>query len=212
MTHIALIDYGAGNITSVYNALQKIINEYHLDANIIITHDKNDIALADRLILPGVGSFKACMDGILVRDGLKDALDKAVLQDKKPFLGICVGMQLLAEQGEEFGSSQGLGYLAGTVKRFDSRITDKIPHMGWNKIIKHHDHPLLTDIHTGDYVYYVHSYFMQTKPDYIYLSSRYGIDVAGLVIKDNIAGTQFHPEKSQKTGLIFLRNFITWKI
>ena len=212
MTQIALIDYGAGNITSVYNALKKIITESHLDADIMITHDKNDIAFADKIILPGVGSFKACMNGILAQQGLKDALDGAVLQDKKPFLGICVGMQLLADYGEEFGISKGLGYLPASVKRFNPNITDKIPHMGWNKIIKRNNHPLLVDIHTGDYVYYVHSYFMETKPDYIYLSSLYGIDVTGLVIKDNIAGTQFHPEKSQKTGLTFLRNFITWMI
>ncbi|MEM6603271.1 MAG: imidazole glycerol phosphate synthase subunit HisH [Pseudomonadota bacterium] len=212
MSKIALIDYGAGNIQSVYNALLKIKDDFGLDIHPVMTSDQKDIAQSDAVILPGVGSFKGCMDGILAKDGLKNALDTHILQEKKPFLGICVGMQLLAEISYEHGEHRGLGYLPATVKAFTLDKDYKIPHMGWNKISVQTDHPILQNISTDDYMYFVHSFHMDVASDYIGASCNYGYAFPALVFKDNIVGVQCHPEKSQKNGLMLLRNFVSWKI
>ena len=212
ISKIALIDYGAGNIQSVYNALQKIKSDHDLSFDVIITHNPTDIESADKIILPGVGSYNACMKGILSHDGLKQALDKAVLQDKKPFLGICVGMQLLSDYGLEHGHHQGLGYISGHVAPFELPKDFKIPHVGWNIIHITCEHPLLEGVRDMDYVYFVHSYYMQLDKKYIALMGNYGHDFPAMIIKDNIVGIQFHPEKSQSVGLNLLRNFILWTI
>lgn len=212
MKLLSLIDYGAGNIHSVFNALKRVIREESLEIVVNITNNPTDIENSDYIILPGVGSFKACMDGILACEGLKTALDKAVLQDKKPFLGICVGMQLLAQKGFEYGEHHGLGYLQGNVKPFILSSDYKIPHMGWNKINISKNHPILDGISSKDFVYFVHSYYMETLGENNLVTCDYGLKFPAIVGRDNIVGVQFHPEKSQKIGLRLLRNFLTWKI
>jgi imidazole glycerol-phosphate synthase subunit HisH len=211
MINISLIDYGAGNLKSVFNALNRVINDSTLNASVTVTHDINILKNANKIILPGVGAFKACIDGLKAHDGLVDTLNDKVLNQKTPFLGICVGMQMMAEIGKEFGTHNGLGYISGTVSAFPQ--TDlKIPHMGWNKLIKNINHPVLNDIETDDYVYFVHSYIMQTEQKYIALECDYGIKFPAFVVSENMVGSQFHPEKSQKTGLTLLRNFLQWTI
>jgi len=212
MSKIALIDYGAGNIQSVYNALAKINSDHGLGLEVVKTNMPSVIDAADYIILPGVGSFKACMQGIEAVPKLKETLDNNVLNLKKPFLGICVGMQLLCDVGMEFGEYHGLGYIKGRVVPFALDDHFKIPHMGWNKIIKHVNHPVLNNIHNDDYLYFVHSYYMDTNRDNIAISCDYGHAFPALIIQDNIIGAQFHPEKSQDVGLTLLRNFVTWKI
>lgn len=211
MMKICLIDYGAGNLKSVYNAVNRVIHDNNLDALVTISHDIKTLEVADKIILPGVGAFKACIDGLKAHDGLVDMLNYKVLEKQTAFLGICVGMQMMAEIGEEFGTHQGLGYVSGKVSLFPE--TDlKIPHMGWNKLIKNINHPVLNDIETGDYAYFVHSYIMDTDKKYIGLSCDYGINFPAFICRDNMVGCQFHPEKSQKTGLTLLRNFLQWTI
>ena len=211
MINISLIDYGAGNLKSVFNALNRVITDNGIRATVSVTHDIKTVQTADKIILPGVGAFKACIDGLQQHDGLVETLNDKVLDRKTPFLGICVGMQMMAEIGQEFGTHKGLGYITGTVSAFAP--TDlKIPHMGWNKLIKNITHPVLSGIETGDYAYFVHSYIMQTEKKYLGLECDYGVRFPALVCCDNMVGAQFHPEKSQKTGLTLLRNFLTWTI
>jgi imidazole glycerol-phosphate synthase subunit HisH len=208
---ICLIDYGAGNLKSVYNALNRVIHDNALNASVIISHDVKTLESADKIILPGVGAFKACIDGLKSHDGLVETLNNKVLIQKTPFLGICVGMQMMAQIGKEFGTHTGLGYITGKVSLFPK--TDlKIPHMGWNRVIKTQDHLVLKDIETGDYAYFVHSYIMHTDEKNIGLTCDYGIQFPAFVCHENMVGSQFHPEKSQKTGLTLLRNFLQWTI
>lgn len=212
MAKIAMIDYGAGNICSVKNAIQKICDLYFPQDTLLITHDPADILAADYLILPGVGSFKACMDGVLKHPNLKQALDQAVRHDKKLFLGICVGMQLLAEIGHEYGHSKGLGYMPSEVVAFDIDHSFKIPHMGWNKLHITQEHPIFKGVAQDSYIYFVHSYHFspQTPEHLVYATADYGISFPAIVIDDNIIGMQFHPEKSHDVGLNLLRNFLAW--
>lgn len=209
MTYIAVIDYDAGNICSVLNALSEVRDRFALDFSFSATHHPDDIARADAIILPGVGSFKGCMDGIVSHHGLKEALDKAVLEDKKHFLGICVGMQLLAHTGLEHGHHKGLGYLPATIRPFTLEPHYKIPHMGWNRIKTVQDHVLCKDMDL-QYLYFVHSYYMDIAPEYHILSCHYGIDFPAMIAKDNIIGMQFHPEKSHNLGVSLLRRFVEW--
>lgn len=211
MMKICLIDYGAGNLKSVYNALHKVVGDHALKVTIDVTYDKTILSRADKIILPGVGAFKACLDGLKQHDGFIEILNEKLYQQKTPFLGICVGMQMMAEIGQEFGDHKGLGYIPGTVSIFPETGL-KIPHMGWNKLIKTFDHPVLKEIETGDYAYFVHSYKMQTPDQYIALACDYGERFPAFVHHENMVGCQFHPEKSQKTGLTLLRNFLQWKI
>jgi len=211
MQKICLIDYGAGNLKSVYNALNRVINDHNLQSTLCVTNDHERVKEADRIILPGVGAFKTCVDGLKQYPNLLETLLSRVKIDKVPFLGICVGMQMMAETGAEFGLSKGLGLISGHVDIFPD-MGLKIPHMGWNKITKTQDHPVLHDIHTDDYVYFVHSYKMTTPQKFIGLTCDYGVSFPAFVCHENMIGTQFHPEKSQKTGLKLLRNFLTWTI
>lgn len=201
---IALVDYGAGNLHSVHNALVKAGA-----ANVAVTADPEIVAKADRIVLPGVGAFRACRDALVAVDGMVDAMREAVLGRGTPFLGICVGMQLLADAGEEFGRHEGLGWIPGTVRlieRADPAI--KIPHMGWNDVILARPHPLLE----GGEGYFLHSYhFDAADPAHVLAVTDHGGSLVAAVGRDSIVGAQFHPEKSQRYGLSFLSRFLEWR-
>ena len=204
MTALALIDYGAGNLHSVHNALRKAGAE-----NAVITADPEVVAKADRIVLPGVGAFKACMEALSAIPGMIGAMNEAVGQRGTPFLGVCVGMQLLADAGEEFGRHEGLGWVPGTVRRIEP--TDpaiKVPHMGWNKVTLNGAPPLLE---TGE-AYFLHSYhFEAADPDHVAAVTDHGRPLVAAVARNTIIGCQFHPEKSQTYGLSFLSRFLEWR-
>lgn len=195
---IAIIDYGAGNLFSVKNALDYLGEAY------CITNDREEIMKADSMILPGVGAFPYAMD-MLEKTGLIDTIRKEV--EKKPLLGICLGMQMLFEEGYEFEKRDGLGFIPGTVEPLpDTGL--KIPHMGWNQLRIHQpENPLLKGISPQDCVYFVHSYLARTEAQYIAADCEYGTAVPALVARGNVFGAQFHPEKSGEVGLQILRNF-----
>lgn len=201
---IALIDFGAGNLHSVHNALIAAGA-----GDVVVTDYPAVVAGADRIILPGVGAFGACRDALAAIDGMVAAMEQRVRGDGVPFLGICVGMQLLADKGIEFGAHDGLGWIGGTVKAIKpaSRAI-KIPHMGWNDVKPTEGHDLLEP---GE-AYYLHSYhFAATDPLDILATTDHGGPLVSAVGRDNIVGVQFHPEKSQAYGLAFLNRFLKWK-
>jgi len=204
----ALIDYGSGNLRSAEKALARAGA-----AEIAVTDDPAVVAKAERIVLPGVGAFADCMNGVKSIPGMVEALQDAVLKRGRPFLGICVGMQLLASVGREFGDHAGLGWIDGEVVRLTaSDATLKIPHMGWNELKIERPHPLLAGIETGAHVYFVHSYELRAKDAAdILATTDYGGAVTAMIARGNIAGTQFHPEKSQGMGLRLLRNFLEWR-
>jgi len=199
---IAIVDYGMGNLRSVYNAFKTL----EFDAKIV--SDEKSIKSADRLVLPGVGAFGDCFQGLIDR-GLVDAV-RDFISSGKPFLGICVGMQLLFEKSYEFGEQIGLGYFKGAVVRFPEKDRYKIPHMGWNEVKILRDHPVIKDIPDGSFLYFVHSYYAPVIEDSTMVCN-YIEDFTAMVAKDNIVGVQFHPEKSQRLGLAILKNFGEWK-
>ncbi|AOH84435.1 imidazole glycerol phosphate synthase subunit HisH [Sphingomonas panacis] len=197
---LALIDYGAGNLHSVANALKAAGA-----SDIVITADADVVAHADRIVLPGVGAFAACASALRAVPGMVEAMERRVRGDGVPFLGICVGMQLLAETGEEFGVHPGLGWVAGSVRRLTpADPAAKVPHMGWNDVVPVVAHPLIVP---GE-AYFLHSYAFEGA-DVVATSDHAGPVVAAIG-RDNILGVQFHPEKSQVYGLAFLRRFLTW--
>jgi glutamine amidotransferase len=210
MSTVALIDYGSGNLASASKALARAANG---KAEITTTSDPQLVKEADRIVLPGVGAFADCMKGLSAVPGMVEALREKVLKDGAPFLGICVGMQLLATVGVEFGRHSGLGWIAGeVVKITPSDPQLKIPHMGWNELTIMHRHPLLNGIAPGAHAYFVHSYqFKPALPEDQVATTDYGGPLTAMVADQNIAGTQFHPEKSQATGLKLLENFLTWR-
>lgn len=201
---IALIDYGAGNLHSVHNALRQAGAQ-----DVSITADPDVVRGADRIVLPGVGAFRACRDALVGVDGLVDAMAEAVLKRGVPFLGVCVGMQLLADAGEEFGRHDGLGWISGTVRHIEpADASAKVPHMGWNDVVPGGAHPL---IEPGE-AYFLHSYhFAANDPAHIAATSDHAGPLVAAVARDTIIGTQFHPEKSQRYGLSFLARFLDWK-
>ena len=201
---IALIDYGAGNLHSVHNALVTAGAK-----EVAVTADPDVVAKAERIVLPGVGAFRACRDGLYDLPGVVEAMNTAVHERAVPFLGICVGMQLLADTGEEFGSHEGLGWIAGTVHLIEPTDPDiKVPHMGWNDVVPATPHGL---IEPGE-AYYLHSYhFDAADPAHILATTRHGEPLVSAVGRDTIVGVQFHPEKSQTYGLAFLSRFLEWK-
>ncbi|WP_206238495.1 imidazole glycerol phosphate synthase subunit HisH [Novosphingobium terrae] len=201
---LALIDYGAGNLHSVANALKAAGA-----SDVAITADPDVVAKADRVVLPGVGSFKACAEGLNAIDGLVEAMETRVLTDKVPFLGICVGMQLLATRGVEHGITQGLGWIPGEVRLLEPADTSiKIPHMGWNDVIAMPGAPLVV----GGEGYFLHSYhFVPEDEAHVLARTVHGVPVVAAVGRDNIVGAQFHPEKSQKFGLDVLSRFLEWQ-
>ena len=209
---LAIIDYGSGNLRSVEKACLRVAREAGLAIDISVTASADDIAAADRIILPGVGAFAACRQGLAALPGVIEALEHAVLAEKRPFLGICVGMQLLASRGLEFGETDGLGWIAGDVKRLElSDPALRLPHMGWNKVTNTRPHPVLDVLGDGSDVYFVHSYYFDAENDIdITAICHYGEPFTAAVARDNILGVQFHPEKSQAKGLALLGAFLKW--
>ena len=207
----ALIDYKSGNLHSAVKAFEKIADENSL-GSVEITSDPDIISNADRLVLPGDGAFPACKNA-LERSEVFEALKYAVCAKGTPFLGICVGMQLMANQGSEFELTNGLGWINGEVEKI--KVDDpklKIPHMGWNNIIIDCDHPILKEIRDGDHFYFVHSYQMKVfSKEQRLAHASYGGDITAIVAKDNMAGLQFHPEKSSHSGMKIIQNFLAWK-
>lgn len=199
---IALIDYGAGNLRSVENALKAA------GGAPTVTADPDLVARADRIVLPGVGAFAACMGGLTAIDGMVAAMESAVKGRGVPFLGVCVGMQLLADAGLEHGRTPGLGWIGGDVRLMTPGPDHKVPHMGWNDVVPTGDHPLIVP---GE-AYYLHSYiFDVANPADRLATTDHGGPITGAVGRDNIVGVQFHPEKSQAYGLALLARFLEWK-
>lgn len=196
---VALVDYGAGNLQSVRNALKAAGAE-----NILVTADPDAVRAADRIVLPGVGAFAHCMGALSAIDGMVEALGEATGPRATPFLGICVGMQLMAQAGEEHGSHAGLGWVNGRVRMMDGSAGVKIPHMGWNDVVPSAPHPL---IEAGE-AYFLHSFAYDG--DDVIATTEHGGNVVAAIGRDNRIGVQFHPEKSQKYGLGFLSRFLEW--
>ena len=203
---VALIDYGAGNLHSVHNALKAV------GADAIVTADSDVVATADRIVLPGVGAFGACMSGLEAIEGMVAALDRRVRRDGIPFLGICVGMQLLATRGLEHGETPGLGWIAGEVRRLKSPDPSiKVPHMGWNRVAVA-DHPGAAELLEDGDAYFLHSYAFHAAHGHdVAAMTDHGGGVVAAVAHENILGVQFHPEKSQRYGLSLLTRFLEWK-
>ncbi|MDZ4372177.1 MAG: imidazole glycerol phosphate synthase subunit HisH [Phenylobacterium sp.] len=210
MQRVALIDYGSGNLRSAEKALVRAADGR---ADIVVTHSPEAILRADRVVLPGVGAFAACMAALSSRDGVIEALSDAVLRRGAPFLGICVGMQLLASRGLEFGETSGLGWIAGDVRRIEpAEPTLKVPHMGWNNLEAVGDHPVLAGLRDGAPVYFTHSFAMFPEDSaHVAAYVDHGGRFPAAVARDNIAGVQFHPEKSQSAGLRLLADFLEWR-
>ena len=209
---ISIIDYGSGNLRSVAKSFERAANEQGINAEVLVTPNPDEVLQADRIVLPGVGAFADCRNGLESVDGLHDALTEAVIDKARPFMGVCVGMQLMSDVGHEFGDTPGLGWIAGDVvalKPSDKSL--KIPHMGWNDLHLETDHPVFDGVETGEHAYFVHSYHFQTKdPAHVLATVDYGGAVTAAIGRDNLVGTQFHPEKSQKLGLHIISNFLKW--
>ena len=210
---VAIVDYGSGNLRSAEKALARVAHESATGHDILVTADPERVRRAERIVLPGVGAFADCMRGVSAIPGMVQSLEEVVLRGGKPFLGICVGMQLLASWGREHGDHRGLGWIGGEVVRLkpaDPAL--KIPHMGWNELRVVVPHPLLASVAEGAQAYFVHSYEIRPDdPHHVLATTDYGGAVAAVVGRDNIAGTQFHPEKSQAVGLALLGRFLTWR-
>jgi imidazole glycerol-phosphate synthase subunit HisH len=214
--HVAIIDYGSGNLHSAAKAFERAAREGGSDLAIKVTARPEDVADADRIVLPGVGAFADCKRGLEEVPGMIDALEEAVQERGKPFLGICVGLQLMAERGLEHGVTPGLGWIKGEVRAIAPSDPDlKVPHMGWNTLRVVRANPLLEGVPTGEgglHAYFVHSYHLVPEvTDDLVASTDYGGPITAFIAKDNMAGTQFHPEKSQKLGLALIANFLRWK-
>lgn len=208
-----IIDYGSGNLRSAEKSTVRAANDAGLNMEVIVTSSPEEVTRADRIILPGVGAFADCMNGLNYLDGMREALEDAVVKNGKPFLGICVGMQLLADAGLEHGRKEGLGWIEGTVEEIDVSASPflKVPHMGWNNLIVDSNHPVLSGIKADDHAYFVHSYHMKTvDPANVLAHVDYAGKITAMIGRDNIVGTQFHPEKSQSVGLKLLENFLQW--
>jgi glutamine amidotransferase len=213
---VAIVDYGSGNLHSAAKAFERAAREQGLDQPIMVTRDPDAVARADRVVLPGVGAFADCRRGLDAVAGMVDALNESVRARGRPFLGICVGMQLMAERGREYEVVEGLGWIAGEVDRIaPSDPTLKIPHMGWNTLEERSPHPLLDGIAVGPqglHAYFVHSFHLRPamRSDLV-AEADYGGPVTAVVGRATMVGTQFHPEKSQRLGLKLIANFLKWK-
>jgi glutamine amidotransferase len=210
---VAIVDYGSGNLRSAAKAFERAARESGTHERVVVTADPNDVANADRIVLPGVGAFADCRAGLHAVPGMVDVLQREVIDRGKPFLGICVGMQLMATRGVEYGVHAGLDWIAGDVVKIEAGKDHlKIPHMGWNELGDLKPHALLEGIAARDHAYFVHSFQLKaTKPETLLATTDYGGTVTAVVGRDNLAGTQFHPEKSQATGLRLIANFLRWK-
>jgi imidazole glycerol-phosphate synthase subunit HisH len=216
MQRVTIIDYGSGNLHSAAKAFERAAHEGGSGARIAVTADPADVLAADRIVLPGVGAFADCKAGLDAVPGMAEALEESVRRKGRPFLGICVGAQLMAERGLEFRTTRGLGWIEGDVKAIEPGDPAlKIPHMGWNTLTVINGHPLLAGIATGPsglHAYFVHSFHLVTQDRAVLVAEAdYGGPVTAMVAKGNIAGTQFHPEKSQTLGLRLIANFLAWR-
>jgi len=213
---VAIVDYGSGNLHSASKAFERAVRQERLSQPILVTNDPDQVARADRVVLPGVGAFADCRRGLDAVDGMVDALEQSVRVRGRPFLGICVGMQLMAERGLEYEVVEGLGWIAGEVDRIaPSDPSLKIPHMGWNTLNARREHPLLEGIAVGPqglHAYFVHSFHLHVaeRSDLV-AEADYGGPVTAVIGRDTMVGTQFHPEKSQRLGLRLIANFLKWK-
>ena len=207
-----LVDYDSGNLHSAQKAFERMSAEVG-GGTVLVSSRAEDVARADRVVLPGDGAFPACRAALDAVPGMVEALSEAVHTRAVPFLGICVGMQLLADVGREYRDAPGLGWIGGEVVRItpdDPAL--KVPHMGWNDLVIDRAHPVLDGLGTGDHAYFVHSYhFRVADPADLLAHVEYGAAITAIVGRDNIIGTQFHPEKSQANGLALIRNFLTWR-
>ncbi|TAJ40838.1 MAG: imidazole glycerol phosphate synthase subunit HisH [Reyranella sp.] len=214
---VAIVDYGSGNLRSAAKAFERAAREAGTHERVLVTSNPRDVTEADRIVLPGVGAFADCRAGLYAVPGMVEALQREVIERAKPFLGICVGMQLMATRGVEYGVHAGLDWIAGDVVRIEPKGQGgkdhlKIPHMGWNELRELKEHPLLQGIAERDHAYFVHSFQLQaSRPETVLAVVDYGGPVTAMVGRDNLAGTQFHPEKSQATGLRLIANFLRWK-
>jgi glutamine amidotransferase len=214
--HVAIIDYGSGNLHSAAKAFERAALEQGSSLAVKVTSKPEDVLGAERVVLPGVGAFADCRQGLARIAGMIEALEESVRRRGKPFLGICVGLQLMAERGLEHGLTQGLGWIPGEVRAIEpSDPLLKIPHMGWNALALRGNHALFDGIPTGEAgldAYFVHSYHLVPAcADALVATTDYGGPITAFIAKDNLAGSQFHPEKSQKLGLALLANFLKWK-
>lgn len=211
----AIIDYGSGNLRSAAKAFERAARDAGISADIIVTDSAERVARADRVVLPGVGAFADCRAGLQAVPGMIGALEQAVVEKARPFLGICVGLQLMAQRGLEHGITEGLGWIEGDVPALapaDPAL--KVPHMGWNTLTVLRDHSILEGIDTGPdglHAYFVHSYHLVPSTGHdIVATTDYAETLTAMIAKDNMVGTQFHPEKSQKLGLALIANFLRW--
>lgn len=216
MQRVVIIDYGSGNLHSAAKAFERAARESEVPSDIIVSARAEDVAAADRVVLPGVGAYADCKRGLDALPAMRETLEEVVRRKGRPFLGICVGMQLLSERGREFEVTEGLGWIKGEVRAITpSDPALKIPHMGWNTLDVVTPHALLSGIATGPkglHAYFVHSYHLAASERRVVVAETgYGGPVTALVADGNIAGTQFHPEKSQTLGLKLLGNFLSWR-
>ncbi|OBQ77443.1 imidazole glycerol phosphate synthase subunit HisH [Mesorhizobium sp. WSM3873] len=213
---VAIIDYGSGNLRSATKAFERAAHEAGIAATIDLTADAERVRSADRIVLPGVGAYADCAAGLHAVTGMWEAVEEAALRKGRPFLGICVGMQLMSERGLEKTVTEGFGWIAGDVKEITPKDPAlKIPQIGWNTIELARKHPLFSGIETGPkglHAYFVHSYHLDARnPAEVLATADYGGPVTAAVARDNFAGTQFHPEKSQALGLALITNFLNWR-
>ena len=214
MSRVVIIDYGSGNLKSAQKAFEYASKNLVSNTKVIISKNSCELSKASRIVLPGVGSFGDCLRGLSTLPGMLEALQENVIERERPFMGICVGMQLLADYGMENGYTKGLGWLKGEVVPLrPSGEGLKIPHMGWNNLsFSARPHPVLARIEDGAHAYFVHSYQLNARnPSEILAETNHGGPVTAIVGRDNMIGTQFHPEKSQHTGLQFIQSFLEWR-
>ena len=206
-----IVDYDSGNLHSAQKAFERMARETGA-GDVIVTTEPDSIRRADRIVLPGDGAFPACRRALYDHRGVYEAIEEAVIRGARPFLGICIGMQMLATRGLEYQETDGFDWIGGTVAAItpaDPAL--KVPHMGWNDLVIDRAHPVLAGIETGDHAYFVHSYhFRVADPAHLLAHAEYGAKVTAVVGRDTIVGTQFHPEKSQATGLRLIANFLRW--
>ncbi len=210
---VAIIDYGSGNLRSAAKAFERMAQDVGQVPEVLVTADPERVRRASHVVLPGVGAFGDCKNGLAALPGMEQALSEAVIDGGRPFLGICVGMQLMATRGLEHGSHDGLDWIAGDVEPLEPADPSlKIPHMGWNQLRILKPHPVLAGIGDGAHAYFVHGYQLHVAaPDHLLADVDYAGAVTAVVGRDNLVGTQFHPEKSQATGLKLIANFLEWQ-